>query len=666
MEEKELELEKKYLNKVLKEINSQRNSKQRELALIAKEKKEFSLHFSDDFYYMDDEEALGEGDILAELDDAWDRTQTAIYTLNRQEYSPYFGRIDFIAKKKRKPTSYYIGVNNLIKSGASIPLVCDWRAPISSIFYDFELGDAEYAAPQGRQTGNVVLKRQYEIKNKKLLKCFDSSVTIGDEILKDVLSRPSSKKMKTIIASIQKEQNKIIRNNTSKNMLVQGVAGSGKTSIALHRVAYLLYQNRQTLKAEDVLILSPNTLFSSYIADVLPELGEENISQMSFYKLAKDELSFLNRSLETREQNLNEALKDDVRLNQIAYKHTKEFYESLKSFCERYYNVAFCPKDLRFGKDIISAQELCKLYNQTYISKTPAIRVEWIVDYIIDKLDIKTAIREISERLKRIIYPFFEEANIIKVYADFLANIGMEFSFNEAGEIRYDDLAALLYLANYLFGIKKRNEVKYLIIDEMQDYSFVHYHLFNQIFDCSKTILGDINQCIEKIMTKQDLNELAQMLNAEYLELNNSYRSTYEITEFANGLKNIQSKAVERHGEKPKIEKINLCDFQNKIKELCTNENYNSIAILTKNEEEAKKIYLHLSGFDSVSLNLTPNDEPNKICVMPSYISKGLEFDVVVIPYCNKNNYKNFIDNNLLYISSTRALHLLKLYNFNT
>ena len=251
MEEKELELEKKYLNKVLKEINSQRNSKQRELALIAKEKKEFSLHFSDDFYYMDDEEALGEGDILAELDDAWDRTQTAIYTLNRQEYSPYFGRIDFIAKKKRKPTSYYIGVNNLIKSGASIPLVCDWRAPISSIFYDFELGDAEYAAPQGRQTGNVVLKRQYEIKNKKLLKCFDSSVTIGDEILKDVLSRPSSKKMKTIIASIQKEQNKIIRNNTSKNMLVQGVAGSGKTSIALHRVAYLLYQNRQTLKAED-------------------------------------------------------------------------------------------------------------------------------------------------------------------------------------------------------------------------------------------------------------------------------------------------------------------------------------------------------------------------------------------------------------------------------
>lgn len=663
MEEKELELEQKYLNKVLKEINSQKNNKQRELALIAKEKKEFSLHFTDDFYYMDDEEALSEGDILSELDNAWERTQKAIYTLNRQEYSPYFGRIDFTPKGKRKPTSYYIGVNNLIKLGGSVPLVCDWRAPISSMFYDYELGDCEYLAPDGKVCGKMSLKRQYEVKDKKLLKCFDSSLTIGDEILKDVLSASSSKKMKTIISSIQKEQNKVIRNNSAKNIIVQGVAGSGKTSIALHRVAYLLYQNKNTLKAEDVLILSPNTLFSSYIADVLPELGEENISQMTFYKLAKDELAFLNLPIETREENLKNALTSGARLNEIAYKHTKDFYDSLKMFCEKYYNVSFKPQDLKFGKDVIKASELDMLYNKTYISKTPAVRVEWIVDYIIDKLNIQKAVNEIAQRLKRIIYPFFEESNLLNVYANFLTNIGMNFSFNEDGKIRYDDLAPILYLTNYFFGIEKRKEVKYLIIDEMQDYSFIHYDIFNQIFDCNKTILGDINQCIEKIMTKEDLAALVNMLNAEYIELNNSYRSTYEITDFANGLKNITSKKVERHGEVPKEEKIDIKNLSKKINEINVEGKHNSIAILTKNENEAKQIYAELFDLENVSLNLTPDEEPNKICIMPSYVAKGLEFDVVIIPYYNKTNYKNFVDNNLLYVSATRALHVLKLYN---
>lgn len=664
MEEKEFELEKEYLANVLNEIDNQRKQKQGELVAITKEKKEFSLHFSDDYYYMDDEEALSEGDILAEFDKSWEHTQKIIYRLNRQEYSPYFGRIDFIESTKNKPISYYIGVNNLFKLGDEIPMVCDWRAPVSSMFYDFELGSAEYASPNGKINGEIVLKRQFEIKNKKLLKAFDSSLTIGDEVLKSVLSGPSSKKMKTIVSSIQKEQNQIIRNNSSNNILVQGVAGSGKTSIALHRIAYLLYQNKNTLKAEDILILSPNTLFSSYISDVLPELGEENMSQMSFYKLANDELSYLNKQLETREQNLSEVLNNKTRLNQVAYKHTYDFYESLVQFSERYFDVAFVPKDLKFGKDVIKAQELAKLYNQTYSSKTPAVRVEWIIDYIIDKLNINKAVQEISERLKKIIYPFFIECDIIKVYADFLTNIGMEFSFNHKGEIRYDDLAPLLYLTNYFFGLKKRKEVKYLIIDEMQDYSFVHYSIFNSIFDCNKTILGDINQCIEKIMTKDDLKKLQEMCNADYIELNNAYRSTYEITSFANNIKNIDCKKIERHGEIPVVENISKNEFCERIEEIFNNNEYNSLAILTKTETEAKNVYMLLSNLDEVSLNLTADDEPAKICIMPSYIAKGLEFDAVIIPYYNKENYKSFIDKNLLYVSSTRAMHLLKLYDF--
>ena len=512
MEEKQIQQEQEHLTEILKEIQTQKLNKQGELELIAKRRKEFSLHFSDDYYYMDDEEALSEGDMLGEFDNMVDNVNKQIARLDRQEYSPYFGRIDFAINGENNYIPYYIGVNNLVNADSEVPLVCDWRAPISSLFYDYELGSVKYISPNGDIFGEINLKRQYEIKKGKLLKAFNSELTIGDDILKDVLSRPSSKKMKTIISSIQKEQNKIIRNSTAKNLLVQGVAGSGKTSIALHRIAFLLYQNRNTLKAENILILSPNTLFSSYISEVLPELGEENMSQMSFYRLAKEELAYLNKKMQTREQNLASIIQNPNRINQVAYKNTYDFFESLQTFSKQYFDMAFLPDDLKFGKDIIRAGELSKLYNKTYLSKKPSVRVEWIIDYIIDKLNITKSIQDVANRLKRIIYPFFVETNILKIYANFLSNIGMQFELENGDTIRYDDLAPLMYLSNYFFGLKSRQEVKYLIIDEMQDYSFVHYSLFNDIFKCDKTVLGDINQCIEKIMHKEDLIKLQEVL----------------------------------------------------------------------------------------------------------------------------------------------------------
>ncbi len=655
----QMELENKYLKSVIKEINLQKAQKQRELQTLEKEKREFSLHFADDFYSMDDEEALGEGDMLSELDGAILNTKKSYDRLLRQEYSPYFGRVDFVQKGKRKPTSYYIGVNNLVKQGKGVPLVCDWRAPVSSLFYDFELGDAEYFSPSGRLFGKIDLKRQYKIKDKTLLKMFDSSITIGDNILKDVLAGAASKKMKTIVSTIQKEQNKIIRSSSSKNMIVQGVAGSGKTSIALHRIAYLLYQNKNTLKAEDIVILSPNAVFSEYISEVLPELGEENMSQMSFYRIAKEELSFLKKGLEKREDCLESVQKDNARLNQVAYKHTYEFFESLTTFCQKYFDLAFMPKDLKFGKDIILAKEMQKLYEQTYKSKTPAIRVEWIVDYIIDKLNIQTAVNEVAQRLKRIIQPFFVETNILNIYSDFLTSIGMDFGLTKDFKIKYDDLAPLLYITNYFMGLKKRSEVKYLIVDEMQDYSFVCYSVLSSIFDCKKILLGDINQCIEKIMTKDDLDKLTQMLDAEYIELTKAYRSTYEITDFANKIKNLNVQKFERHGNVPKI--IEAKNINNYISEFAQNAEYNSVAIITKDEERARELYMELSDIDGLELVTSADQSYGKICIIPSYIAKGLEFDAVIIPDYNAKNYKSFLDNNLLYVACTRALHELVL-----
>lgn len=661
MEEKDFKGEKKYLRGVLAEIDAQKKEKEEELVGLKKQKRDFSAHFANDFYTMDDEEALGEGDMLGELDSSMDFVQKSIDRLERQMYSPYFGRVDFC--EGQKTNSYYIGVNNLVgKQNSEIPLVCDWRAPVSSLFYDFELGDASFVSPNGIVKGEIGLKRQYDIKNRELVSAFDSSLTIGDDILKKVLGGAATKKMKTIVSTIQKEQNQIIRNTSAKNILVQGVAGSGKTSIALHRVAYLLYQNKNTLKAEDVLILSPNTLFSEYISDVLPELGEENMSQMTFYRLANSELEFLGLGLETREEALSKTTTNMARLNRVAYTHTYEFYESLKEFCKKYFDVAFVPKDLKFGKDVIRADEMLKLYNQTYSVKSPAIRVEWIVDYIIDKLNINTAVTEIAERLKRIIYPFFVESDILKIYADFLANVGMELRLTKDNKIYYEDLAPLMYIKNYFMGLKKRREVKYLIIDEMQDYSFVQFDIFNQVFDCNKIILGDINQCIDKIMTKDDLTKIANMLEAELVELNKSYRSTYEITDFANGLKNIDCEKVERHGSPPKIMK-NPQELSEALKDILS-ANYKSIAVLTKTEEEAKYIYMYMSDVEEISLALTPEQELKRMTIMPSYIAKGLEFDLVIIPNYTSKNYQTFLDKNLLYVACTRALHELILLNF--
>ncbi len=652
MEKEQLDLEKKYLKTVLKELEKQKQEYLNQQNGLQKQKKDLSVLYSEDFYNMDDEEKLTEGDRLAEFDNMIAFMDSCITKINRQIYSPYFGRVDF--KENSKTNAVYVGVNNVVKPNKDFPLVCDWRAPVSSLFYDYETGSAEYEAPNGKVKGEIVLKRQYEIKNSELKNAFDSTLTIGDNILKDVLSQNASQKMKTIVSTIQKEQNKIIRANKNKSMLVQGVAGSGKTSIALHRIAYLLYQNKNTLKAEDVLILSPNKLFSEYISDVLPELGEENISQMSFFRLAQKELEFLGIELEKREDNLEEVCTNSTRLNEVAYKHSYEFYKSLETFCKQYFNVAFNPKDLKFGEQTITAKEMLDLYNKTYINKTPAVRVEWIVDYIIDKLNITKNINDFFEKIKSMLYPFFEQTNVVNIYSAFLAGIGMKFSLNKKEQIRYDDIGAIMYISNYFLGINKFNEVKYLIIDEMQDYSFATYDVLNTIFPCNKTILGDINQCIEKVMSKQDLQLLTEMLNVDYVEMNKSYRSTYEITEFASKLKGIQVEPFKRYGKKPELVKTNNLNLV--VKNLL---NHNSIAVLTKTIKEAKQVFESLNQIDDLSLNIDYNEQINKVCVMPSFMAKGLEFDAVVVPNYCKQNYSNVFDLNILYVSATRALHQL-------
>lgn len=654
-----LESEKEYLDNVLDEIETQIKETNSSISGLKKEKSELSKHFAEEYYSMDDEEALQESDDLIKFDQLIEFYEKLYDRLIRQKYSPYFGRVDFKESGDESSNSFYIGVNNLTKNGKELPLVCDWRAPVSSLFYDFEIGKASYESEGGLFEGEISVKRQYKIEDGELKSAFNSSLNIGDEILKGVLSGNASSKMKTIITSIQKEQNKIIRTNITKNLLVQGVAGSGKTSIALHRIAYLLY-NKKNLKAEDVLILSPNKIFSEYISDVLPELGEENVPQISFYEFAKDIIKDFKISVQKREQNIEDICNDISNLNVVAYKNTYEFYESLKQFCSVYFDLSFNPTDLKFGPHTIKGETLKKLYSETYKSKSPAIRINWLVDYIIDELNITKAVKEISEKIKKMLYPFFVDNNILNIYSNFLGNIGLSLKLTENGELKYEDVGAVLYIINEYFGILKQQNVKYLIIDEMQDYSFVIYDILEKIYPCQKIVLGDINQCIEKVMTYDDLLKLQKLLNAELMELNNAYRSTYEITTFCNQIKQINSVPLSRHGAEPEV--IKTDNLNESVKEIINkHKNRKSFAIITKSIKQAKDVYAKLYDIDELTLNIDYFGKVGNICVMPSFLAKGLEFDVVIVADYNESNFANNFDKNLLYVSCTRALHELYL-----
>lgn len=663
MNENEILHEKEHLTNVLFEIDKQTTKVEKQINDLEKEMEELKHHFSEEYYNMDDEEAVCGGDELDEQETVIFATKNSLYRLKKQRLSPYFGKIDFCENGYTHAVPYYIGIFSLT-DGGEYPVVCDWRAPISSMYYDYEVGSAKYTAPVGIIEGEIKNKRQFKIKNSKMEYVFDSNLTVSDDILQQELSNNSSMQMKNIVSTIQKEQNKIIRNEDENVLFVQGVAGSGKTSVALHRAAYLLYAHKDTISSDDILILSPNNIFSEYISQVLPELGEENIMQTSFYQIAKQELNTLTPALETREEMLiNLSYGNLERLNEVAYKNSLDFCESLKIYLKTYVSLRFSAKDLVFGETKIKKEIIEELFNKKYLDKTPAVRVGWIADYIVDQLNVGKHAEEIYPRVKKLIYPMLGISDIMLIYQDFLEKIGMKFSLLENGKVRNEDIASLLYIKDYILGVESYKQVKYLIVDEMQDYSPVHFALISKMFDCKKTVLGDINQCIEKIITPNDLKIMANIMGAKnIIHLNKTYRSTYEITDFADNIKNLNSDKVARHGEKP--QPLGFDNLEEEVEYISSvikkSGEYNTIAIITKTQQQANLYYSMLSEFDDLVL-ADENSTISKLMIMPASLCKGLEFDVVILPSCTKQNYHNFMDKNLLYVSCTRALHKLYL-----
>lgn len=729
----ESNLENQWLQKTLKEANRQLEEKRNEEDKLKKDAIETQRELWNDLGSISIENGLEQlSEFMSFMDAMKHQKRSHEFTkklkdkYERMIESPYFGRIDFTEACETEYQKYYIGLSNLINDDYDF-LVYDWRAPISSMFYDYEIGQASYECPEGIISGEITKKRQYKIKDGKIEYMFDSNLNIDDDVLQELLGKNSDEKMKTIVTTIQREQNQVIRNEKYKNLIVQGAAGSGKTSIALHRIAYLLYKHKDKITSENIMIFSPNNIFNDYISNVLPKLGEDNICQTTFKDYMYKELGddFKKESpTEMMEYILNNngkiTYKD--RIENIEFKTSLEFTNILKQYLNYLETDDRCFEDIIVrGKLIISSEELQTLFSNDYSNLPIKKRLEKIksriifliepyekswIDEIFKKLQasgdyiekeemmekstfiVRKHLKEVYSKISRM-----TELDLIDTYKNLFKNLeifldkaNIEYDKKLIDNIKtytmdnlsvrnlyYEDQVILLYLKVALGGIPNTSQIKYVIIDEAQDYTPLQYEIFYKLFkSANMTILGDINQSINPFMNVGDYNNIPNVLENDtcIINLSKTYRSTMEITRFSRQLltKAIDDGYVERHGDEPKVIGFTEKNYMNKklIEDIKTykQKNYKSIGIITKTARETREVYEFLKekNIDVEAIAKDDDEYVNGVLVIPSYLSKGLEFDVVIIYDASDKRYNSEDERLLLYTCCTRALHVLNIY----
>ena len=589
---------------------------------------------------------------------------------------PYFGRIDFLEKKENsKVMPTYIGIHTFYDPESRATLIHNWRAPVSSMFYDHELGEAGYRSPSGEIKGEISLKRQYRIRGGKMEFMIESALTVHDDILQKELSSNADDKMKNIVATIQREQNRIIRNEDIRTLIIQGVAGSGKTSIALHRIAYLLYTFRDSISSKDILIVSPNKVFSDYISNVLPELGEKTVPETSMEQILSGVLEHKYK-YQTYFGLVNELLEkpSSSLIDRIAYKDSFGFISELDKFILHIENTYFKAADVKLTKYItIPApfiEEQYLRFNRYPIRR----RFDAMADYMLDMLKIQYAFTVTTagrNLLKKEIRLMFAGNNDIQVYKDFFKwtnNPGM-FKMRKGHTLEYSDLAPLAYLHLALEGNGNQPfRVKHLLIDEMQDYSPIQYKVIQKLFPCRKTVLGDAGQSVNPYGSSTAETIQKSLTASEIMKLCKSYRSTFEITDFAQKIHpNAELEPVAQHGEKPQI-----LQFGSAVEELSgimglistyRKSGYKSLGIICKTEQQARKMADMLKSYanDISFLSSQSSAFVQGIVITSAHMAKGLEFDEVIIPQTDERNYRSEIDKSMLYVAVTRAMHRLTL-----
>ena len=684
-----------------------------------------------------------------------DRFTQRIKTLKMIKPKPYFARVDFVENGSEKRDAFYLGKTFITDHETLEQVVIDWRAPVADLYYEGRLGDAEYECPAGTIEGEIKLKRQYFFDgNGELENAMDIDITTNDEMLQPFLSANSDTRLKNIIATIQSEQNKIIRANMWRPLVVQGVAGSGKTTIALHRIAYLIYNYDKNFFPEEFLIIAPNKFFLNYISNVLPDLGVDRVQQLTYEEIAFDvigkeykiedpnkKLSLLIDNNKTEKEKERDeiiikasALKSSIRykniIDEYIYEIEKRFVpdqdfkicnyifmkrdEILRLFCREYSNLALCRRIDEIKKH---------LYNSVTMASGKILReIEEDRQYKIKKIrfeneneEIQRAeiralydetdkvIKAITKDAKKYVNDFFKENKVLEplqYYREFLEYYFEDIAKNRVpdeqikyikksfanvqrvGKIEMEDIAPLMYLKYMIHGIKTKFELKHIVVDEAQDFSEFQFYIFKKIVKSnSLTILGDLSQGIYFYRGTTNWQKTMSIVfgedtDLEYLTLKKTYRTTEEIMNAANHVISHMieklncplGEPVMKNGEQVTIKKFDTEeDIVKQIVSRLTefeNNNFKNVAIICKTVEDCEKMKQAI-GRDDVHIISDKDSEYNGgISVVPSYLSKGLEFDAVIITNADTFNYtKSEVDTKLLYVCITRAMNTLDIYH---
>mgnify|MGYP003186347868 FL=1 len=677
-----------------------------------------------------------------------------IKNLKMVRQKPYFARVDFVENGETARDAFYLGKVMVTDHSTLEQIVIDWRAPIADLYYEGRLGEASYNCPAGNIKGEIKLKRQYFFNENGLENVMDIDITTNDEMLQPFLSANSDTRLKNIIATIQAEQNKIIRADMWQPLIVQGVAGSGKTTIALHRIAYLIYNYDKKFFPEEFLIIAPNKFFLNYISNVLPDLGVDRVGQSTYEEIAFEVIGSTFEIEEPNEKlariidnNKTEKEKEFCKIIEEAsrFKSSIRYKNVLDEYIYEIEKRVLPTEDFTIGKyTFMSSKDVAHLFYREYnnlpicrrieeiskhIKNTVLMRSGEILKDIEEERDYKVAkikreeeneeirysliraeyeeadklMKEVTKDVKKRIQKYFGVQKIlepIKYYAEFIEHYLEQFaegripkeqikyiinSFRESrrkGKIEMEDIAPLMYIKYMVHGIKTKFELKHIVIDEAQDFSEFQFYIFKKIVKSSSlTILGDLAQGIYYYRGTENWQKTMsivfdEQIEPQYLTLKKTYRTTEEIMNVANKvishliekLKCSLGEPVMKNGAPVTIKEFeNRDEMVKRIRERLDEFKENGLkntALICKTVEDCEKLKKELDIDEIHVISDSDSEYAGGISIVPSYLSKGLEFDSVIITDADVNNYsKSEVDTKLLYVCITRAMSILDIYH---
>lgn len=599
---------------------------------------------------------------------------------------PYFGRIDFKDPSLPSCESYYVGRVGISRNGSE-PLVIDWRAPVASVYYESALGPCRYTVKsEGTYEIDLKRKRTYEIENDRLKDFFDSDVVANDELLTKYLAKSKKAVLGEIIATIQQEQNAIIRKSPKTNLIVQGVAGSGKTTVAMHRISYILYNYAEDFRPEDFYIIGSNRILLNYITSVLPDLDVYGISQMTMEQL------FVRLLYEDWDPNRYSICPIDKKDESARIKGSYEWFHDLEHFCTEYENRAISREEVRLAKN-----QVLLLDEQTiaaYLKDNPQVsmqgKINMLNQILLSRLENEISGKYVSytpaekkELTNTYRWHFGKDewkGSIFDVYHEFLLAQAENKKSIPIPSDQFDvyDLAALAYLYKRIKETDGIREASHVIIDEAQDFGMMAYGVLAYCLrGCTYTIMGDVSQNIHYGYGLNDWKDLQELILTGTYDtfglLKKSYRNTVEISDFATGILrhgNFPIYPVEplkRHGSDVEIQECtdeaDLMIHTVKIIKGWQNEGHETIAVICRDQEEASHLGTCLRGaLPLADNNLETAEFGNGVMILPVEYTKGLEFDAVLIYNPSNSSYPatdQYVK--LLYVAATRALHRLSI-----